>query len=277
MSTQPTEPAPMNSSPELWFPTDLSPSSGRLSLVCLPHAGGGTAIYHRWRRWLPDWIALIPVCLPGREKRFREPAFFELTPLLDTLARLVSEHCGPRIVLFGHSMGALIAYELARRLEALDCGLPRMLIVSACSAPHLLRDRGRRLLDDEALLALLVNDFSEQGTKSREEVELLRWMLPTIRADLTLLETYQAVKRPPLRIPLHTVGGASDINVSLAALDAWKEHGAPGSRSRIFPGGHFYFQRSGSEETLVRCLVEWIADHERNSATNHGVSTPPCT
>ncbi len=248
-----------------WLPLSFRPSVEALNLLCFPYAGGGTAIYHRWQRRLATHANVIPVCLPGRERRWREPAYSNVTQACEALEPDIVAHVPTPIALLGHSMGAVLAYEIACRLNDRVPGSVKMLIVSACPAPHLVRDRGRRLLSDEALVQSLVDDFSADNLRSDDEIDLMRLMLPTLRADLTLFETYVAKPQPQLVCPILAIGGASDEHVSRSEIEAWRDYGGDGTSTRMLPGGHFYFQDASQEEMLVALLASRLESvgHDR--------------
>src|SRR5512132_3878400 len=166
-----------------WWPFDAPGSTGRIPLVCLPYAGGGASAYRLWRRLQPASIEVCPVQLPGREGRIRETPYRRVEPLAETLAGLLAPCAGRPFAIFGHSMGALIGFVLARRLRAMGLPGPAHLFVSAARPPGEMR-RGEPVhtLSDESFVHALraLRGTPEQVLEHRELMELL---LPTLKAD----------------------------------------------------------------------------------------------
>lgn len=218
----------------------------RVRLFVLPHAGGGASAYRSWRSALPEDVELCLVHPPGREGRIGEPPLRSLDALVDDVAPAVAAlaaPAGPSYVLFGHSMGSLVAWALARRLVAAGAPAPARLVVSAHRAPHVPDPRGALWkADDERLLA----ELERLGGTPPEVLahpELMELVLPVFRADLEAAG--RAGTGPPERLPcgVTVMAGRDDATVSPAALEAWREHAAPGDdgfRLRRFDGGHFY-------------------------------------
>lgn len=221
----------------LAFPPALG---GQGAVFCLPFAGGGASFYRAWGKLVPPSIALCPVQLPGREERLFEPTFDRMQPLVDAAATALLPFLPIRYVLFGHSMGALVAYELAQTLRDRGAPLPLHLFVSGAPAPH----RAEELepiygLPEEQFLAALTRygGLPDEVLRSRELLDLL---LPRLRADLAVTGTYTYTARPPLTCPITAFGGDADPNVPRDTVDAWREHTLGAFDSELFPGGHFF-------------------------------------
>ena len=230
----------------------------RLRLFCFPHAGGGASAYRGWERRLPDEVELVVVQLPGRESRLLEPAFSQLHELADVLEGVLRRTLDAPFAFFGHSMGAYIAFELARRLEP---RYPlRQLFVSACRAPHMPASvPPLHGLPDTEFIEKLSDRYQEIPLEVRESEELMELVLPNLRADLELVETYRLPDRPPrLAVPIGGFGGTSDKSVSEAELRGWDELTRASFRLRMFPGGHFYLQPN--RDRLLRALSAELAD-----------------
>lgn len=242
------------------FPSTFQADDPRGHLFCFPFAGGGTSYYHRWRKQLEHAVQVVPFCLPGREGRWHDEPYTRLQPLCDDLLAIIVELGLSKVTLFGHSMGGIIAYELARRMIA-ETSIPlRALIVSAAPAPHRITDRGRRFLTDEELLSTLIHDFSTDFRRSKEEIEFMKLMIPTIRADLTLFETYTPPEELKLPVPILILGGSQDPHVALAKLEAWRDCTSVGTTIRTFPGGHFYWQQQAQETALLKLVGEKLKE-----------------
>lgn len=210
----------------------------RARLFCFAHAGGGASFFRPWAAALPDHIELCAVQLPGREQRFAEPCFEALDPLLDALMPVVTPLLDRPFALFGHSLGALVAFELARRLEAAGTP-PRGLAASAFRAPHLPAERLLSGLPEREFVAEIAGLGGMPG-ELLGDAELLETILPALRGDFAMAERYRFAPGPRLTVPVAAMGGGADPWVSPAALGGWATHAGAGFRLRLFRGGHFY-------------------------------------
>lgn len=224
----------------------------RFPLYCLPYAGSSASVYVRWKRRLPSWIEVIPVELPGRGRRMLEPLAVTLPALLDRIARDVCPEPGQPFAVFGHSLGAIVAFELAVRLEARGQG-PSLVFASGTGAPGV-RD-GERFAalktDAELRAELLRLDGTPEHVLA--DPELMELMLPVLRADFQIAASYTATPGRTLRAPLVALGGASDPTTSTEALAAWREQTHGDFAMHVLPGGHFFIQ---SEESALFALLE---------------------
>ncbi|MGW3122694.1 thioesterase II family protein [Streptomyces sp. NPDC001107] len=210
-----------------------------LRLICLPQSGGGAGAFSGWRPHLPPGVELVSVELPGRGGRGDEPLPDDFDKLADQLLDGISaELCAP-YVLFGHSFGALLAYELTRRIERAALPTPQALLVSASRAPHVPPVKKVSERSDEALLEwLLKNDGMPR--ELLKYAAFVTYAMRAIRADLVLAETY-AVERPdPVGCPLHAFGGSHDPVVPPTDLDAWRGYTTADFSVTVLPGGHAY-------------------------------------
>jgi medium-chain acyl-[acyl-carrier-protein] hydrolase len=210
-----------------------------LRLICLPHAGGGASLFRDWPAALEGRAEVCAVQLPGREGRLSEPPIAALGPLVDALHAGLRPWLGAPFALFGLSMGALLAYELAQRLQEEGGPGPCAVIVAAHRAPHL-PDRRDPIghLDDEAFVDELRRlDGTPPGVF--DEPELRELLLGALRADVALCETYRHEARAPLRCPVAALGGRDDPQVDPGELLAWHEHTSERFTLTLFRGGHF--------------------------------------
>ncbi|WP_316524289.1 thioesterase II family protein [Kitasatospora brasiliensis] len=244
-----THPAPTRpDSPWLLRPTPRP--AARLTLYCLPHAGGGASAYRAWPTGLPEWIEVVAVQLPGRENRIRERPAIDLAALAQAVS---ADHGGAPYALFGHSNGALLAFELAHLLGESGPG-PVYLGVSGAPHPALLGARREvsRLGDRE-----LVDWMVDQGGVPEQvsaQPELLELVLPALRADLGWLEAYRHRPRTALGCPLSAFAGETDERVPGDGLTAWSTETAAAFTARRYPGGHFYL--TDGLPVLLRDMVE---------------------
>ncbi|MEY9905054.1 surfactin synthase thioesterase subunit [Catenulispora sp. MAP12-49] len=209
-----------------------------VSLVCAPHAGGGAAAFAAWRALLPEAVALHAVQLPGREDRFGEPLTTDLDQAAaSVLPDVLALPAQRPIVLFGHSMGGLLAYALARRLQ--DAGRPAAhVVISACLPDH---DRVPRTAIAGLPAAQFVTELARFGglpAELAEAPDILDAFLPTLRADMRMTETY--TPEGSITAPLTVFAGASDHTAPRDALVHWHRLAASEFDVRVFPGSHFY-------------------------------------
>jgi surfactin synthase thioesterase subunit/glycosyltransferase involved in cell wall biosynthesis len=243
MKRKTAEPARGNA----WFPTLREDSQARLRLFCFPYAGGGVSAFYGWANRLAPEIEVCPARLPGRETRAAEPPFDRIEPLIDALAGAVGPHLATPYALFGHSMGAMIAFELARRLRANALPGPRMLIVAAARAPQF-RERHRpqpEPSEEEFIAELRQLEGSPKELLANEE--LLRLILPALRADASLCRVYSYHSEPPLDCPIVAYVGASDSRLPPDVIEPWREQTTAGFDMHILPGGHFFLHASPHE------------------------------
>jgi medium-chain acyl-[acyl-carrier-protein] hydrolase len=210
-------------------------------LICLPYAGGSASLFRRWSAGLgARGIELAGVQLPGREDRIKEPAHTRMARLVADLAAELSALTSTPYSLYGHSMGALVAFELAHNVTRNGGAGPQRLIVGAQRAPHLLSSRAEKWQgDDDAFLRelRLLGGVPEDAFASPE---LLRLMLPTLRADFEVLATYEPAARGALNCPITVYGGTADACVPTADLADWGLHSRATTTVVTLPGDHFF-------------------------------------
>jgi surfactin synthase thioesterase subunit len=235
-----------------------APSGGaRVTLYCLPFAGGGAGVFRDWAAGLPPGTEVCPIHLPGREARFREPAIDDVDVLLAGLLEALAPHLDRPFALFGHSMGGLIAFELADRLRARGI-VPAWFFASGARPPHVPRpDPTRHLLPDDDLVAL-VGRMNGTPREVIEESEVIRLMLPTIRSDFRLVETYRYRPRAPLPCPVIAIAGRDDPEAPPAAMEAWRVHAAGRFEMHVLPGDHFFV--SSERARVLELLSERLAE-----------------
>lgn len=211
-------------------------------------------MFRDWSHGLPADIEVCPVQLPGRGTRLMEPAFSRLPLLIDALAEALLPLLDKPFALFGHSFGSLVSFELARHLQSSQQGRPVRLFVSAGPAPQL-PHRGSPIHDSPE------KDFSAElrrlnGTPPEllNHKELMDIVLPSLRADFALYESYRYSSGPPLNCPISTYGGLSDQQVNHSDLEAWREQTSVSFSIRMFPGDHFFLKTT--RPLLLRALSQ---------------------
>jgi medium-chain acyl-[acyl-carrier-protein] hydrolase len=208
-------------------------------MFCFPSAAGGASMFRPLVQQAPASLDVRPVQLPGRENRLAEKPYDRLTPLVEAATEALLPFLDIPYALFGHSMGAMLAFEATRRLEALGCP-PVHLFVSGLRAPQLpdLEPPIYLLPDDEFLDELRrLNGIPDEVLAHSE---FLRLLLPLMRADLTVCDTYVYQPQPPLSCPISVFGGLEDPKADRDQLEGWREQTTAGFRVRMLPGDHFY-------------------------------------
>jgi surfactin synthase thioesterase subunit len=235
-------------SADLWLARPQTAHPGGLPLICLPNAGGSASQFFAWARLLPPEIDLWPIQLPGRENRLREAPLSRMDALIEAMAEALAPSLREPFAIFGHSLGALVGFELARMLRRRSGLLPVHVFVSARRAPQLSSRLGPiHRLPDEMFLDELARRYNAIPDVIRQDRELLSIYLPMLRADVTLFETYSWVEEPPLDCPISVFGGRDDASVSYEELAAWAAHSTKPGELKLFPGGHFYLQGARQE------------------------------
>jgi medium-chain acyl-[acyl-carrier-protein] hydrolase len=233
---------------KVWIESFQPNPQASLRLFCFPYAGGAAALYRLWPRALPSFVEVCAVELPGRGRRFGEPLFKSLDALLPALAEGILPFLDKPFAFFGHSMGGLIAFELTRFLRRKKNLQPERLFISAYGAPQnssLRQNLVHRLSDDEFLKEL--KRLKGTPREVLEHAELIQLFLPTIRADLELLETYVYIEAFSLEIPIFAFGGLEDPEVSREALDAWRHQTRSSFSLQMLPGDHFFLNTMREE------------------------------
>jgi medium-chain acyl-[acyl-carrier-protein] hydrolase len=241
--------------------SNLTASNDRLRLFCFPYAGGNSSTFRRWTEGPPPGIESYAVELPGRQGRFREPAIDRMEELIDLLLRELTPAFVPPFAFFGHSMGALIAFALTRELRRLGLPQPCHLLVSARAAPHLIRPAARLHQLPDAEFLREVATFTRPVPDRKFEQELLTLMLPTLRADVTLCETYLPEVEPPLSMPIAAFGGMWDGGITRSELAAWRAHTRGAFSLWQFPGDHHFIDHES--EPLRITIGKLLGSHQR--------------
>jgi surfactin synthase thioesterase subunit len=237
----------------------------KLTLLCLPYSGASAMVYSRWRRKLPDWLQLQPVELPGRGARFGEPLQTDMRQLALQLAREQRASLRAPYALFGHSLGALLACEMAHALRSIGCPEPVALFASGTAAPTLRSEYDRAFADlktDEELIDRLrtLNGTSEEVLANRE---LMSLTLPVLRADFLLCGRFRPVERAPLQCPVHVLGGKDD-RATTEQLIGWSRETRGSFSVDMLPGGHFFIHEH--EAKVLRMIKDHLEVHRRRHA-----------
>lgn len=242
-SMNPMKPVPSHSTSQ-WV--TAIPSSGRSlgRLFCFPFAGGGASAYYPWKDRIIADVELVRIHLPGRETRLREPLATCVKPLVETLVEELISWMDRPFAFFGHSMGALLAFELAKELRRRYNLLPAHLFVSGFWAPHLPPPRPPFSHLPNSEFIDRVREYGGIPELVSQNEELMEIFTPILRADFQIIETYRYRPEMPLECPLTAFGGFSDPKIGREKISAWKIHTSNCFTTNFFPGGHFFVHTS---------------------------------
>jgi surfactin synthase thioesterase subunit len=214
-------------------------SSGTITLVCLPHAGGAASSYFAFARSLDPAIEVVAVQYPGRQDRRLEPFAETIDELAENVTNAIAATIAGPYAIFGHSMGAVVGFEAARRLERSGAG-PVRLFASGRRAPSLLRDGPLVHHGGDRVLINEIRRLSGTDQRLLDDPDMVAMILPALRNDYRAIETYRLTDTTPLNCPVSVLCGDADPQCTRAEAAAWAEHTAAGIDTRHFPGGHFY-------------------------------------
>jgi medium-chain acyl-[acyl-carrier-protein] hydrolase len=244
-----------------WLTLPSPNPKARLRLFCLPYAGGAATLFRAWPNMLPPDVEVVALQPPGRGTRLLEPAFTRLTALVEAAMEVIVPELDRPYAFFGHSMGAMLSFELARALRRERIAGPARLFVSGRRAPQTPSDEppSYNLPDDEFIEELRQLNGTDQEVL--EHPELMQLMLPLLRADFELVQTYEYKPEPPLDCPISAYGGLEDFEEGQETLEAWREQTTASFSLRMFPGDHFYLQKKGTQGLLLEALsreLDWM-------------------
>jgi medium-chain acyl-[acyl-carrier-protein] hydrolase len=238
-----------------WFPTYNADAETKFLLFCFPYSGGGSMAFGGWRRQFPSEIGVYPVVYPGREGHWREPCRKHLADMIDELKGEIRPLLTKPFAFFGHSLGALIAFELARALqnEGKDAAL---LFVSAHRPPRAPLARAPVHLLEEHLFIEKIMEYGGTPPALFADPELKKVYLPILQADFTVWETYRYAPHRLLQCPIYVFGGLEDSTVDKENLISWQEETENQCHLQLFEGGHFFLKDSqGALIATVKDLI----------------------
>lgn len=212
---------------------------GALRLFCFPHAGGGAAAFKAWAERLPRSVAVVPMRPPTRRKTMAE--------LVAALGDTIQPYLDEPFAFFGHSMGAVVAFELARLLRRRNQPAPRLLVASGARAPQFRRGHVPPAEPSKAQFMEALRRLEGTPREVLDNPNLMQLILPALREDAAIYRHYVYAEESPLDCPIYAYGGAEDPNVSRVHLEAWEQQTTRGFAIRVFPGGHFYLQTCAAE------------------------------
>ncbi|AXI80301.1 thioesterase II family protein [Peterkaempfera bronchialis] len=231
-------------------------------LVCFPHAGGSASFYFPVSAELSPDVDVLAVQYPGRQDRRKEKGVDSIEELAESVTRALGGWDDRPLTFFGHSMGAVVAFEVARRMEQAGSG-PVQIFASGRRAPSRNRDERVHRRDDDGIVAEL-RALSGTDAKLLGDEELLRMILPAIRSDYRAVETYRSADGATVQCPITVLVGDDDPRTTLDEARAWSDHTTGGFDLRVFPGGHFYLSSRAADVMAV------LAEHFALTAVPHG-------
>lgn len=243
---------------------------GDARLFCFPHAGGTVTSFRHWDR-LPALLEVRAAQLPGRADRLREPPLGSIPALAEALVQALLPYLGTRFAFFGHSMGAVLAFEVASILAARGAPMPEHLIVSGRRPPDIRSSEpDMHQLPDDMFIAEIDRRYSGIPRQLLYDHEVMALLLPGLRADITALETHRPAPCVPLDLPITAFGGGHDSLTPPAHLEAWRRLGNGAFRLRLFPGGHFYLdtQRAAVLDDLAVTLAPMLHGNRTYTHSN---------
>lgn len=232
-----------------WLKRFRSPETARVRLFCFHHAGGTASAFREWPRLLPSAIEPVAVQLPGRADRFREPLFDTMAPLVEALSQVLRPELGKPFAFYGVSMGARIAWALTHELRARALPMPFALYLASAAAPGWEENQPGW----EARKHDLIDYLREMGGTPPElfsEPELLVSLLPTLRADLTLVDSFRFRPEAPLDVPIRAFAGMDDVEGAPERLSGWRTQTTSRFELDVVPGGHF-FDAAGERQVIT--------------------------
>jgi medium-chain acyl-[acyl-carrier-protein] hydrolase len=234
-----------------------------VNLICFSHAGGAASTFRLWPAGLPDWLEVWAVQLPGHGSRWNEPPIRTIPALVDTLVPVLLPCLRRPFAFFGHSMGAVLASEVARALAERAGVVPRHLFVSSRRPPNMLAsETNLHTLPDVELIKEVDRRYGGVPSELLNSSDLLALLIPALRADLAALETFQPSNGVLLPCPISAFGGTQDSAVPRSHLEAWRDRTDGRFRVRLFPGDHFYLdsQRAALLADLSTTMMPILQD-----------------
>jgi surfactin synthase thioesterase subunit len=230
---------------EKWITISTPAPQSAVRLVCLPHAGGSASFFFPVSRALAPEVEVLAVQYPGRQARRLEPAIDNLPDLADQIFAALGELTDKPLALFGHSMGAMLAYEVALRMQQAGVPAPVRLFASGRRAPSRTRPNEWLHKGPDSAIVAKMRRLGGPGTEALADPEMLELVLPPVRNDYTAVETYQAEPGRRLDCPVTVLIGDDDPEVTIDEASAWAGHTSGACDVETFPGGHFYLADQG--------------------------------
>ncbi|PWQ99262.1 thioesterase II family protein [Leucothrix arctica] len=243
-----------------WFTNYGLPINKSVRIFAFPFSGAGPVVYQRWAKQLEQQgIELLGVQLPGRESRYKEKLIIDLKDLIQELATEIQLLPDKECVFFGHSLGALIAFELCRELRRRGAPTPKHLVLSAFRSPSMPNPNAElHNLDDKTLIQRM-REYGGTPEAILSNPEFMAIFIPVLRADFKLFETYQYTQEPPLNCPITMLCGQDDRIVKPEYIVGWKDQSTLPVKTILFSGGHFFLEPH--KQDVLRLLKDICQQH----------------
>jgi medium-chain acyl-[acyl-carrier-protein] hydrolase len=232
--------------PDPWFPFRRPAGTSRLRLFCFPFAGGGASTFRTWPTLVPDHVEVCAVQLPGRETRLNEARFTSLSDAVGPVVEAMGPYLDVPCALFGHSLGAALAFEVAVALSVVSPPAPVHLFVSGRGGPSRGAETTHTFCLPEEDFVRHLKTYGGVPDAVLDNAELRAILLPLLRDDIRLIDTYIPAGDRVLACPITAFAGRDDPCVGLDAIEAWSRNTAAAFRVRLVPGGHFYLRDQGA-------------------------------
>lgn len=257
--SRPRPSVPQQEAGSAWLACRQRRPDAAVRLYCFPHSGGSAGEYVRWSDWLPG-IEVWGLQLPGRGPRLAEEPYLCVDALVEAMVDSVAFR--PPFAFFGHSLGAVVAFETARALRDRGGPKPEALILSAYHAPHLPSTTPEvHRLPDAQLWPIVERQFGELSPELHDDPDFRQLILAYHRADFEMIETYRYAEGPPLSVPVTVVGGTEDYPEDM--LRAWRRHTTGPFAMQLFTGDHFYLRKQ--RDALLRFITSILANRSQSS------------
>lgn len=232
----------------LWLTRFQRRSTPAERLFCFAHAGGHSVAFRQWPGGLPDRIEVICVQLPGRANRLREPPIASMDELVSRLVSVLAPELERPFAFFGHSMGAVLAWAVARALAEHGHPMPSQLLLSGRRGPRVPhREPPLSGLSNPEFIATIMRRYGGIPHELLRHPDVMELLLPAMRADIAAIENFEPPRQTKLPIPIAAFGGIDDHMITRADMAAWSEETSREFRLRLFPGGHFYLEEQRAE------------------------------
>lgn len=243
-----------------WLSCPHSRPQAALRLFCFPYAGGsGASIYRHWGQKLPDGVEVYSVELPGHGSRLTELPLTNLNLIVTTLAEMMQPLLDKPLACFGHSLGGLLAFEVIQHLRRTQQVVPQHLWVAAARAPHLPNEKPMIHALPDADFVTEIRRYNGTPAEILNNSEFMSLLLPALRADFALLETYRYQPCVPLPCPITAFWGDADTTISPEAIAAWKQQTNQTFRLQRFPGDHFFVHQLAVPLALQAYFLETLS------------------